>query len=347
MAKTAGPYRIGLDQIIDELKSRETIPCTMSLDVALGGGMPRGATVLIAGKEKLGKTTLCLQYGANAQRLFGAKVFYFNIEGRLTSHVTEQITGLQTSQDKFEVIMGPPIFNADGKRVGNKKLDAGQWWTMIGQCITDSPGSVIVVDSIANMATDREIAEGMGYQGRGDKNKFESQFARLYGDMVIANEVTLFLITQLQANTSGYGAAQQMKVGNQIKYQADAILYGTSAKKWEKKDGRILGHDMCYTIIHSPNGPPHVDVEIPLRYGTGIDLVADTINHAINWGLIERAGAWYKIPFVNQDEEMVYTEIADGTDNIKLQGEVNVRNFFIKHESCLRTLETTLRARIF
>src|SRR3990167_8728298 len=48
---------------------------SLSLDVALGGGLPRGRVVEIYGPESSGKTTLTLQVIAECQKLGGTAAF--------------------------------------------------------------------------------------------------------------------------------------------------------------------------------------------------------------------------------------------------------------------------------
>ena len=222
MAKEDEPYRISATQLFEDNKNREIVTLCLSADIALGGGIPRGCTVLIAGKPKSGKTTLCLQFAANAQKKYKCKVFIFPIEGRMSSLVLNQIQGLD--KDNVEIVNPPAIFDKDGKVLGFKKLPSEKWFELIGNCIQEHPGCVIIVDSLANMSSEKEQSEDMGFQDRGGRNKLEAEFCRKYGNLIIPNRCIVFLITQIQANTSGFGAPMIAKVGNQMKHQADVML---------------------------------------------------------------------------------------------------------------------------
>ena len=48
---------------------------SIGLDIALGGGIPRGRIIEIYGPESSGKTTLCLQIVAEAQKAGGVCAF--------------------------------------------------------------------------------------------------------------------------------------------------------------------------------------------------------------------------------------------------------------------------------
>jgi predicted ATP-dependent serine protease len=181
-------YRVSGKQFVEDRAARNIVTMTPSLDTGLSGGIPQGCTVVIGGKPGLGKTSLSLQYAANAQNAFGSKVFFFPIEGRLTQQIFGQIRGIKLDEKSFEVVLPPPIRNKEGKVLGHKKWNAQEWWTEIGKTVQANPGSVIIVDSIASLSSDKEISEGMGYQGRGDLQKAESQFCRIYGNLIVPSE---------------------------------------------------------------------------------------------------------------------------------------------------------------
>jgi recombination protein RecA len=344
--KEEKPYRISAQQLYETTKSRDVIPCTLSSDIALGGGIPRGCTVLIGGRQKMGKTTLCFEYAARSQKLFGCKVFVFPVEGRLTHLVMDQVKSLDKAS--VEVVNPPAIFDKAGKVVGFKKFSSEQWWKVIGETIENHPGCVMIVDSIANLSSEKEQSEGMGFQDRGGRNKLEAEFCRKYGNLVVANQITLFLITQVQANTSGYGPPTQMKVGNQIKFQADIILMGKNIEKWPETNGRILGHDSVYVVECSALGPPFMELKIPLRYGDGIDRIKDIVTHSINWGIIEKSGAWFTTPFVDKDGKPEYVELGDEKIKYyKFQGEENTRSWLSVNPAVAEKLESLIRSKVF
>lgn len=286
-------------------------------------------------------TTLSLQIAANAQNLYGAKVLFYPPEGRLTKLVLGQIQGIKLDQQNFEVILPPAIKDKKTDEIrGHVKWTGEQWWDAIGQGIVDNPGSVIIVDAISNLSSEKEISESVGYQDRGGRNKLESSFCRKYGDLVVANKVVLILLAHIQANTSGYGPPLQLKVGNDIRHQADIILFCKTTEKWPEKDGRILGHDIVFQVEASALGPPHIEVKLPLKYGTGIDTIQDIITHCITWGIIKQAGAWYEMPFEESEE------VQQGEKPLKFQGEDKIRNWLSIHPKHLEFLNKTVREKV-
>lgn len=342
-------YKITAEQLFSQRKTRKIIPCSLSSDIGLNGGVPLGAAVLLGGRQKSGKTTWSLQVAANAQLLYGSEIYFFPAEGRLTNQTLDQIRNLDKS--KVNVVLPPPILDKKGQIIGHEKWHAEQWWKAIGKTITDRPNSVLIVDSISSMSSEREISENIGFMGRGEQQKIEAQFCRLYGDLIIANNVTVIFIAQVQANTSGYGPALQMKCGNSLKFQADIVMFCKGIEKWDPdSEGRIKGHNINITIETSALGPPHVDISIPLRYGFGIDTIKDTITHAITWGYIRKGGAWYTLPFMEKNGKFEFQEsIPDDAEGfVRVQGEERVWQWFskIENQEHLKLLELKIREKI-
>lgn len=347
------PFIMSGEELIKSTSNRSIIPCTLSMDIALGGGIPLGATVLIGGKEKSGKTTYSLSVAANAQIMYGSKVFFFPAEGRLTEKVMRQIPGLKLGSDDFNIVKPPAIIGKTGehkgKVIGFQKKGSEWWFEQIGRTIQENPRSVIIVDSIANLMSDKQISEGLGYEDRGKSKAIETGFCKKYGECIIDNQVTLILLTQVMANTSGYGG-MTMKVGNQIKFQSDVIVFFKAATKWPEQEGKILGHDILVDIKEAPNAAPYTECSVPIRYGFGVDTIKDIIDHASNFGIIHVGGSWYTLPFLmNEDGDVIPTaeKVPDGYKEVKVQGLSSVREFLLKNKKICLELDNRIRKMVF
>ena len=177
----------------------------------------------------------------------------------------------------------------------------------------------------------------------------KAQFCRLYGDMIVPNSITLFILAHIQANTSGYGEAMQLKCGNAIKHLADAVIFCKSIEKWEAANGEsTAGQNIKCRIDKSPLGQPFLEVTIPLRFGYGLDDVQDVVTNAINWGIIKSGGSWYTIPFIDDaDGKIEYIDLDTIKDEsikpMKVQGEKQIRLFFIQHPDKFALIDGMIR----
>lgn len=134
--------RMSDNQITENLQVIST--GSLTLDLALGvGGLPRGRVVEIYGPESSGKTTLCLQAVAEAQKL-GGTCAYIDAENALDP-VYAQKLGVNVE----DLLISQP--------------DTGEQALEICDMLVRSSGvDVIVVDSVAALVPKAEIEGEMG-----------------------------------------------------------------------------------------------------------------------------------------------------------------------------------------
>lgn len=340
-------FRLTGKQLIETRCNRKIIPLSLSAEIALNGGVSFGSTTVIGGRQGTGKTTCALQFAANAQAISDCKVFFFNVENRLGSHLFEQISGIDL--DRIEIVMSPPVRDKKGEIIGYKKLHAQDWWKLIGDTMIENPGCVIIVDSISVMSTEREVEENLGFQGRGEQQKIEAQFCRIYSEFVISNNIALILLAQIQANTGGgNGPKTSIKMGNSISHMADNILFAKYLEKWKPDSmGRIRGHDINFSVEKSGLGCPYIEFKLPLRFKVGVDVLGDIITHAINFEIIQMKGAWYHLPFNENGEYLSEIDPSNKESlHIKLNGENNVWEWLNKNKQCSKKLDEIIREKV-
>lgn len=299
-------------------KPRDILKTTLSLDYALGGGIPDGTVCLISGKEKIGKTSMCLKILTNAMAE-DRPVFYFNIERRCKAELLDTIEGLDKS--KLGWVESTPEYT----------LMAEDWLDILEKIIKENPKAVIVVDSLAGLCTALEMSEDFGSKkDMAGTPKLMSAFFRRMQQPIDTQDTILIFITQRMTNRDMGGAKYSIKGGQAIKYFASAIIEMNWAKKWDVKEGSSPdGHDIQVDIPFAPRGKPYVKCEVPLRFGKGIDTTQDVINQAIELAMIEKAGAWYSF------------------NGEKYQGMANLYLFFKENPDQLETLENSIREIVF
>ncbi len=271
------------------LEEKKIIPTLLSLDIALGGGIPQGSIVLLSGRPKIGKTTLALQIVANAIEEYKSPAFYIRVEtNRLDKRLTGTIDNLKHKQ--MQVI---PKDNCD------TLLSAQQFLNIVEEIFKHHKEAIVVLDSIAALSTEVEMTEDIGANkemGSGVP-KLLASFFRKTSQIIQQNNGILILLSQFQASMNRFGKSTIEKGGNAIQYHNNTWIIAEWSKLWEKDKnaGRPLGHDTHFKVNHAPLGPPYVPCKLPLRFGFGYDRILDVIENAINFNLIEKGGAWYTI----------------------------------------------------
>lgn len=116
---------------------------SIDLDLALGGGYPRGRIIEIYGPESSGKTTLALQAIAQMQKLGGMTAFV-DMEHALDPHYASAL-----GADIDQVLVSQP--------------DSGEIaMELVEQLVRSKSVDLIVVDSVAALVTESEIRADMG-----------------------------------------------------------------------------------------------------------------------------------------------------------------------------------------
>ncbi len=303
-------------------RSRDILNTPLSLDIALGGGIPDGCIVLITGRPKSGKSTLCLEILKNAQML-DRPTFYINIEKRCTPALLDTINGLD--KDKLQVIP----HNID------KPLTAEDYLNIIERICKTKEKAVVVIDSIAALSTMTEQEEAIGSRkDMAGSAKLLAAFFRKAQQIVDAKNIILIFISQMITSREPRGPRYVEKGGIAVQYACSVWLKVAWTKQWEKNPETNApdGHDLNIIVQSSALGRPLLPCVLPLRYGIGIDTVVDVVNVAENLGLIDKAGTWYSIPM-----------FSDGDSKQKFQGIGKLANFLRENPEKFKQLEAEIR----
>ena len=70
-----------------------------------------------------------------------------------------------------------------------------------------------------------------------------------------------------------------------------------------------------------------------LKYGTGIDVIADIIELAVKYDMIHQAGAWFT--FLNEDGEVLADKEGEA---IKLHGKASIAPYLENNPQLLETI---------
>ena len=275
------------------------VPISPCLDIILGGGIPEGSFVIFTGQPKCGKTTTSLHFSAACQKKEyggefcpeGRDIYFFNVEGRLKKRDLEGIPNLNL--EKFHVIGSEP----------GKILSAEDYLQIAEKVINDVPGSVVIIDSYSALCTESEITSGMDKMQRADGAKLLAKFCRKIANVVPVNRNIVIGITHLMGNPTGYGAAFKEKSGQAVAYQVDVKLRAKKFSPWmATSDGDLIGQTVEWQVATSSLGPPGQSITSYIRYGAGIDETTELVTLATDLGLIQKAGAWYKFSFTNEEK---------------------------------------------
>lgn len=291
------------------LKERRNkiVPISPNLDVALGGGVPEGSFVVVAGKPALGKSALSLQIAANAQQVdsdFGPRhIYYFDIEGRLKPRDLTGQSKLDCSADKFTIIC-----SKEGSILtGDQFLDIGE------KLISNKRGAVFIFDSFSAICTASRMEAKMGDRIRDDAPLLLSNFCKRINQIIPVNKSIVIGINHIIANTGNGHRTWQEASGHKVQYQADVKLIGQYFKAWTQgSEDEQIGNEIHWTIEKTALDAPPSECVSWFRFGYGYDEYKEIVDLAIGCGVIQRSGAWCSL--VDSDK---YGDVkVQGIDNL-------------------------------
>ncbi|HEY9694252.1 MAG TPA: recombinase RecA [Oculatellaceae cyanobacterium] len=267
----------------------ETIPTgAMTLDLALGGGLPKGRIIEIYGPESSGKTTLALHAIAEVQKAGGVAAFV-----------------------DAEHALDPAYSAALGVDIGNllvSQPDTGEaGLEIVDQLVRSAAVDIVVIDSVAALTPRAEIEGDMGDTHVGLQARLMSQALRKVAGNIGKSGCTVIFLNQLRQKIGiSYGNPETTTGGNALKFYASVRLDIRRIQTLKKANEGEYGNRVKVKVAKNKVAPPFRIAEFDIIFGKGISTVGCLVDIAEETGIITRRGAWYSY---NGDN------IAQGRDN--------------------------------
>jgi recombination protein RecA len=254
----------------------ETTPSgSLSLDLALGGGIPRGRVIEIYGPESSGKTTICLHAVAEIQRS-GGTAAYIDAEHALDPSYAKRI-GVDTDN----LLLSQP--------------DSGeQALEVVETLVRSNAVDIIVVDSVAALVPQAEIEGDMGDAHMGLQARLMSQALRKLAGVINKTKCTVIFVNQLRMKIGiMFGNPETTTGGNALKFYA-TIRMDIRRISQIKSGDTVIGNHCRIKVVKNKVAPPFREAEFDIMYNQGISREGDVIDLAAAHGVVDKNGAWYE-----------------------------------------------------
>ncbi|NBH12621.1 recombinase RecA [Lachnospiraceae bacterium] len=290
----------------------EAIPTgCLSLDLALGvGGVPKGRIIEIYGPESSGKTTVALHMVAEVQKSGGIAGFID------AEHALDPVYARNIGVNIDELYISQP----DN---GEQALEITE--TMVRSGAVD----IVIVDSVAALVPKAEIDGDMGDSHVGLQARLMSQALRKLTALISKTNCIVIFINQLREKVGVmFGSPETTTGGRALKFYSSVRL---DVRRIEtlKQAGEFIGNRTRVKVVKNKVAPPFKEAEFDIMFGQGISREGDLLDNAVDFGIINKSGAWF-----------AYNGVKIG------QGRENAKKYLTDNEEVFTEVEEKVRAQV-
>jgi recombination protein RecA len=298
------------------------------IDEIIGGGIPLNRYTEIYGGASHGKTLLC-QFITRAFQQAGHIVAYVDVEQTFDPKWWEQ-----TGVDVEELIVGQPPY-------GEKAVD------MISALVGNV--GLIIVDSVAALVPLRAQEEDAEVSMMGRQAQLVNRlFYNTLGKMKKSG-TAMILINQVRVDFKNqYGV--KLPGGDSQNFYS-SIQMGIARREWIQRgvQGPKTGYNMEVSVTKNKLGTPLGKTKLPIDFTGDFDYTTLVISDALDRGVIQHAGAWYRLPSsiaFDHEEDWDQSKISriPETGQIRVMGRELLHEFINGNEVARKQLESLVYA---
>ena len=248
---------------------------SMGLDAALGiGGLPRGRIVEIYGPESSGKTTMCLQAVAEAQKKGGIAA-YIDAENALDVSYAQKL-GVNVE----ELLISQPDTGEQALEIAEKLVSSGAV-------------DIVVIDSVAALVPRAELEGDMGDQLPGLQARLMSQALRKLTATIKRTNTLVIFINQIRMKIGVmFGSPETTTGGNALKFYASVRLDIRRIGSIKRGD-EVIGNETKIKVVKNKMAPPFKEVVFNIMYGEGVSKYGELLEMGVDLKMVDKSGAWY------------------------------------------------------
>lgn len=275
---------------------------SVSLNVELGGGVPEGRIITLAGLDSDGKSSTALMMAAGFQKKYPNKVvFWLDAEGAWDDSWSTAI-GI----DAKKVWVARPEYAEQGYQIALEALK------------TDDIG-LVVIDSVAAMTPKAEAEGDMEDVQVALQARLNKRFLRKAQRILLETDKdvvpTIVVVNQLTTNIGGYGNPEIEGGGKGLRYYPSVKIM---LKKGDLFDGRktykyvgvndegveIVAQEIKFYIEKNKTAPPkrrghfwfYVDKLDDLRPQGSVDKLEEIIRYSKKFDIVKQRGSMFDLP---------------------------------------------------
>ena len=283
---------------------------SLSLDLALGGGYPKGRIIEVYGPESSGKTTLTLHAIAECQKKGGTAAFID------AEHALDPVYARRLGVDTSNLLISQP--------------DNGEQALEIAETLVRSNAvDLIVIDSVAALVPQAEIEGEMGDSHMGLQARLMSQALRKLTGIINKSKATVVFINQIRMKIGVmFGNPETTTGGNALKFYASLRM--DIRRTGQIKSGEeVIGYRAKVKVVKNKVAPPFKIAEFDVMHNEGISKTGDVLDLAVLHSVVGKSGAWF-----------------DYKDSKIGQGREATKQYLKEHPDILAEIEAAVREKV-
>lgn len=297
---------------------------SLTMDLALGGGLPSGRIIEYFGDTMAGKTTLSYLHMAEVQKQGQGLVVFVDAEHAMSKELAEEY-----GVDLESLIYVSP-------KTAENAVD------IMDALIRSGDVRLIVVDSVSAMVPTKIVESSAEQQTMALLARFMSTTMQKLVGIAYEHNTTIIFINQVReaiGKFAPHGITPTVTSGGRSLpfYSSQRILVRMGERIKDAND-EVIGHNIRVRVVKNKVAVPFKEANFPLIYGHGVDLVDEVAQVAILAGFIIRAGAWYRI-VDTETGEVLKNDDAE----MKFQGMPALVNFLRDNPDQVSILESKIR----
>ena len=315
----SGTVLAGRPTVVPEVKERLTIKFDETpipeLNELLGGGLPIGRIVLIAGLKDTGKTHFMLSFIGHQMNINpNYRTLWIESEESLDVKKAAKLHKLDLN--RFWAASVTVTKNKKKEPGKNKKeFGAEAVGNAIESAIRSSSPNIVVINSLKLLVPMSELEQGMEKDTVGRQAAFNSKLMKRLTTLCAEHNTTLVLIqhytTEIGTTAAIYGNPLRIAGGEAIRH-ANMLTMEFSTLSLGDGDPIEYGQGLKIKIRVTKNHcvydrPPHGSIIYYIEFGKGIEKIISTLYQLIERGIITKAGAWLYLLDENGEKQPDYS----------------------------------------